>query len=305
MWMVSLGALATLVLGGPATAQTPPSDDSAWGDLLGNGAEVGAFDPGTGGNGGGGAPGGSGSRSTITCTLSIADTGQILGEADLAQLQREYEAAVAGGASALSVDRSCVDASGQIIIDDTIAWTPAMGSPVAPEVLAEMARDRLQLPHPAAQMAPDPAVGATAQLPTYFWLTNWPAEPLWQEASAGTVTARVTATPVRQTWRIADEMRGQTYTQNCGATAGVAYTPGDPPPAGACSWLPEHSSAGQPTDHPTSGEPCFETTVTVYWSLSWVSRGSIITAPTDLGTVPMTSVACIVVAEVQAVVSNP
>ena len=182
-----------------------------------------------------------------------------------------------------------------------IQWTPAVGDPVSPEWLAQQARERLVLPYPNARMAPAPGVGTTAQLRTYFWLTNWPDEPLWQEASAGTVTARVTATAVRQTWRIRDELRGETDTENCGATAGVAFDPANPEAAGSCGWTPQHSSAGQPSDHPTTGEPCFDASVTVYWNLSWDSN---VTEPEDLGTVPMTSTACIVVAEVQAVVSS-
>jgi hypothetical protein len=286
----------------PVAAQVPPDDDSAWGDLIGDGADIGAFDGADQPAGGGGGSGSTGPRSNIQCELTVANLGGASGNMTMEQLQAEYDAVVRGGGDVLYVDRLCTDrTTGQILSFDTIAWTPAVGNPVSPEMLRDLARERLQLPSPAARMAPSPAVGTTAQLPTYFWLTNWPAEPLWEEASAGTVTARVTATPMRQTWRITDELRGVTHTENCGATAGVAFDPANPNPAGACTWTPEHSSAGQPNRHPVTGEPCFDASVTVYWNLSWDSN---ITTPVAFDPVPMTSVACIVVHEIQAVVSS-
>lgn len=298
-------ALLTVLIGflaPPVAAQVPPGDESAWGDLIGDGADVGAFDPGEQPGQGPGSGGGSGPQSDIVCELTVADAESASGNMTMEQLEAEYDAVVRGGGDVLYVDRLCTDrTTGQILSFDTIAWTPAMGNPVSPEVLRDLARERLQLPPPAARMAPSPAVGTTAQLPTYFWLTNWPTEPLREEASAGAVTAWVSATPVRQTWRVTDQLRGVTDTENCGATAGVAFDPANLNPAGACTWTPEHSSAGQPDRHPVTGEPCFDASVTVYWNLTW---GSNVTADAALGTIPMTSVACIVVAEVQAVVSN-
>lgn len=299
------GSLLALLLGGgisvaaalPVRAQAP-EDTESWGDLLGDGAEVGAFEETGGpGNEGGGGSGGGGGGATITCLLTRVSGGGN-DPVTRSQLETEYSAT---GQQPITVARACRDAIGQIVIDDVIQWTPAVGDPVSPEWLAELARDRIELPHPAARMAPSPSVGTTAQLPTYFWVTNWPSAPLHAEASAGTVTAWVDATAVRQTWRIRDELRGETDTENCGATAGVAFDPANPEAAGSCGWTPQHSSAGQPSDHPTTGEPCFDASVTVYWSLSWDSN---VTEPEDLGTVPMTSTACIVVAEVQAVVSS-
>lgn len=289
----------SLTLQLPAGAQqTPPTDTESWGDLIGDGAEVGAFDPGSAPTGPGGGGGGGGQAgSEVTCELR-RQSGTAWSDVTAAQLQQEYDAT---GGQPVRVARTCRDANGQVIADDLIDWTPAVGDPVSPEWLAERARERLVLPHPQAQMAPAPEVGTTAQLPTYFWLTNWPDEPLWQEASAGGVTARVTATPVRQTWRVSDAIRDETATQNCGATPGVVYDPANPEAAGSCSWRPTHSSAGQPERHPITDEPCFDASVTVYWSLVWDSN---ITAEEPLGTVPMTSTACIVVHEIQAVVSE-
>ena len=302
-WGGAVGLLLACVCVAPVAAQAPPDDDSAWGDLLGDGANVGAFDETGDAGGGGGGSGRSGVQSPILCELTVAG-GSLSqsGNMTLEQLEAEFAAVERAGRDVLYVDRDCsVRATGEIIQSDTIAWTPDQGYPLSPEALADMARERLVLPYPSARMAPAPGVGTTAQLRTYFWLTNWPDEPLWQEASAGTVTARVTATAVRQTWRIRDELRGETDTENCGATAGVAFDPANPEAAGSCGWTPQHSSAGQPSDHPTTGEPCFDASVTVYWNLSWDSN---VTEPEDLGTVPMTSTACIVVAEVQAVVSS-
>ena len=283
-----------LAASAPSLAQVP-DDTQSWGELLGNGAEVGAFeDAGQPGETGGG----SSSPRTVECHVYRLSPDEI--EVSYAELQAAYQVQP----SPITITRQCTELPITVIPqrdEDTYDWTPPDGDPYDPAWLAELARDRINLPHPAARMAPAPAIGTTAQLPTYFWVTNWPDAPLYAEASAGTVTARVTATAVRQTWRVSDELRGKTDTENCGQTAGVAFDPANPDQAGSCSWTPHHSSAGQPNDDPTTGEPCFAASVTVYWSLSWDSN---VTEPEDLGTIPMTSSACIVVHEIQAVVSS-
>jgi hypothetical protein len=107
---------------------------------------------------------------------------------------------------------------------------------------------------------------------------------------------------VRQTWEIGDSVRDTSYTVDCGGP-GVVFDPasGAAPPAGACSWIPPHSSAGQSAESEASGEPCFEATVTMTWNVTWDSN---VGAGGDLGEGTSSSTACLVVGEVQAVVTE-
>jgi hypothetical protein len=107
---------------------------------------------------------------------------------------------------------------------------------------------------------------------------------------------------VRQTWDIRDTVRDTTYSVTCEGP-GVAFDPstGDAPPEGACQWTPPHSSAGQALRSETSGEPCFEATVTVTWDVAWDSN---VGEGGSLGEGTSSSTACLVVGEVQAVVTG-
>jgi len=91
-------------------------------------------------------------------------------------------------------------------------------------------------------------------------------------------------------------MRGNTVI-NCGASPGVAFTGAGAAPAGACTWTPRHSSAGQQARNSATGEPCFPATVRVVWNVTW-SGG-------NLGNLTTAASTCIVVHEIQAVVTNP
>jgi hypothetical protein len=274
----------------PAAGQPVPDDTSSYGDLIPDGAEIGVFQPsqasGTGGGGGGGD-----SNRQITCELRR----QTL-DGDLPTTYAELEAMYAVAQEPITVTRVCTEAPATILPEVTIDWTPAEGNPVSPEVLAQMARDRLFVPAPAGDVAPSLEVGTQAQMPTYFWIDNWPGEGELPSASAsaGGVTVTAVATPVSHTWVIEDALReGQTVPCN---GPGVAFTGEGPAPADACSWTPTHSSAGQPTRHPTTDEPCFPAQVTVVWNVTW-SGG-------DLGPIESSASACIVVHEIQAVVSE-
>jgi hypothetical protein len=173
---------------------------------------------------------------------------------------------------------------------------------VDPLVLALRALSEMRLPAPLPGMSPSLEEGTYAQLATFFYLEEW--APMSNSASAGSVTATATAIPVSQTWEITDTYDG---------TASVSITcdgPGAPfdesrpyaaqvPPE--CGWTPRHSSAGQSQRGGSRGEPCFPTTVSLSWDVSWTSN---IGVGGDLGVATTSTEVCLVVAELQAVVTR-
>jgi hypothetical protein len=311
-------AIAGVVMigAGPGSAQTGGGggdgialggDQSAEGELLpgGDGAQVGAeFRTVTAeGGGGGGANrgGGGGSTTGITCRL----TGSFGGfptnlSLSVTALQSAYNT---GGREPVVVYRTCFDGAGTIVSAEGTTWSPPVdgGVPVLvdPALLAEIARSRLVFPAPAVSTSPPADQGTYAQLATFFFMENW--APVEASAAAGPVTARVTATPLRQTWTIRDTYRGSSETVSCEGP-GAAFNPSEllaaqlPP---ACGWTPVHSSAGQTPRGGVQAEACFPTTVTLTWGVRWSSTigpGGALgegTSSTDL---------CLVVAELQAVV---
>jgi hypothetical protein len=282
-----VAVLGAMLVAAPVIAQEPPDDTQSYGELLDDGAEVGVFQPGTVSNSGSG-----GSRRTIRCTLDRETLDGPM-QTSYAELQRMYET----GGNPITVTRRCTELPANFLPDEVIDWTPADGDPVSPEALAQLARSRLQVPTPSGDVSPSIGVGTQAQMATYFWLDNWPAVGAGPSASAsaGGVTVTATATPVSHTWWIRDSVRG-TFPVRCGAGPGAAYSGTGAPPAGACVWTPQHSSAGQSSTHSVTGEPCFAATVTVVWNVAW-SGG-------DLGNLATHANTCIVVHEIQAVVSG-
>src|SRR6266511_2424239 len=132
----------------------------------------------------------------------------------------------------------------------------------------------------------------------------WVWEPLTAQAEAGPVVATATANPTNQTWQIYDKFRDDMYTVEC-AWRGVSY---EEVTAGSaeqpCTWTPPHSSAGQPTP-PGGGQPCFYATVTMTWDVVWTSTIGGAAGPAgNFEPQSRTASTCIVVKEVQAVVSG-
>lgn len=289
--IVGVGLLAPTAL-----AQTPPSDTESWGELLPGGAEIGVFQPSSQNGGTGGTSGRGGGSSTVVCTRTInSGPGEFPFSVERATAQYSNPG---NNNTPVPVLVNCLD-NGEVVdgYPTTIYWTPADGDILTPQQLAELARDRLVIPQPSGDVSPSLGVGTQAQMETYFWLDNWPGagELPSASASAGGVTVTATATPVSHTWWIRDSVRG-TFPVRCGASPGEAYTGTGAPPAGTCHWKPQHSSAGQTNRHAVTGEPCFAATVTVVWNVTW-SGG-------DLGSLPTHANTCIVVHEIQAVVSG-
>jgi hypothetical protein len=294
----------------PGHVQVPASDDEAWGDLILGGAEARArdtdFQPGN-------SPSRAAPRSAprISCSFHTVDSDVTPGQGVLsgADLRTQYDAAVANGGT-FFVYRTCVDLSsgepvripGEEDDGDPFPWAPGQGdAPIDPAVLADIARSRLEFPQPSGGMTPPLETGTFAQLDTYFFVDNW--GPVDASATAGSVTATVTATPIHQAWAISDTLRGATYPVSCDGP-GVAFDPasGGEAPPGACTWPPPHSSAGQSSNNSPSGQACFSATVTITWDVSWTAEGAPGGGP--LGTGTSSASTCIVVQEIQAVVTD-
>lgn len=243
---------------------------------------------------GGGDVGGSSAGAPYRCRY--VDTGRRSGTG-MIEMARTCGTAARGGLGGgwyMTVETVYVDPA------DPSAPPEAVSEPlVDPAVLAFAARRSLRFPAPVVRSSPPVESGTVARLPTYFWVDDW--APVSESASAGPVTATVTATPLRQEWRIDDRLRGTTETVACDG-------PGGPPPdaerasagGGGCVWVPEHSSAGQP-GRGAADEPCFGVTVAVTWGVSWSSN---VGGGGELGAGTSTADACLVVGEVQAVVTD-
>ena len=299
---------AVVMAGAAALAQTPADggtvggdDFDASGELLpgGDGAQVGAAFESTssGGGGAGGGRGGSG----ITCEFvpQVVPSTSDFASLGVAELTAIYEQ---GGGTPLPGVRSCHDASGQVIAAEVTTWAPAAGGPAVitdPVVLAEVARSRLVFPAPVVSTSPPADEGTYAQLPTFFFVENW--AQVSTSATAGPVTATVTASPVRQSWEIRDGLRGTVETVACEGP-GAVFDPSRPlaeqlPPA--CGWTPVHSSAGQSQRGGVNAEACFAATGTVAWEVGWSST---LGPGGALGEGTSSSGLCLVVAELQATV---
>lgn len=145
-----------------------------------------------------------------------------------------------------------------------VMWVPENGGVeappgavlVTPAMLAQEARNALQLPEPAVGVSPDglnenPAL---VNLPTWWWVTN--GEPLTQRTSLGAVWAEVTAEAVASAWVTSDGDRTE-----C-AGLGMAWAPGmrDLQP-GSCSHTYTHANADE------------QAQIQVVWRVSWVGSG--------------------------------
>jgi hypothetical protein len=310
--LVTISIAVVTVTMAPANGAPPPpggvsgSGSEAVGSLLGGGsgagigASHGQFSPGTPVDD---APRGSGGGDDgVTCEMLIVNAG---GRADqgatLDQLQRELGTVQGLGQDKLTVEYVCRGPGGQVWYD-LMEWPPDGDDAVFidPAILADMAYESLYFPPPSGSTTPPMDPGTVAQLPTFFQVDNW--APVSESATAGPVTATVTATPVQQTWDIRDSVRDTSYTVSCEGP-GVAFDPasGDPPPDGVCEWTPPHSSAGQSVRSEQSNEPCFDATVTITWAVAWESN---VGEGDSLGEGTSSSSACLVVGEVQAVVTE-
>lgn len=143
-------------------------------------------------------------------------------------------------------------------------WIPAVdgaaapaGVPlVSPALLAQEARNSLQLPNPTVGVSPDGANQnpALVRLPTWWWVTN--GEPLVQRTALGPVWAEVTAEAVSSVWVAGDGTRSE-----CSGL-GMAWARGmDEYERGSCSHTYTRANASEVAE------------VQVVWRVSWVGSG--------------------------------
>lgn len=188
--------------------------------------------------------------------------------------------------------------------DPPVEWNPGITEPVPdvdPATLAEEAIDELTFPVPNGQTSPPLDTGSYAQLTTYFEVNDWVT--LTASAAAGPITSTVTATPNQLEIVLIDNVGD--WWDGEPRSLGTANCEEPAPDSGStatCEWDPPHSSAGQVTAHPTTGEPCFEVVILVEWSLNWSVEGADGGGP--LPSAWMGSSTCIVVAEIQAVIDD-
>ena len=128
----------------------------------------------------------------------------------------------------------------------------------APAVVAAMARASIPIPEPVIGTSPSSDQQTYAQVRTWLWVDDgW-----WRErtatASAGGVSATVTASPVQSSWTTGD---GDTFT--CPGP-GVVWRSGMAEDATDCSHVYRRSSAGEPDGQ-------FTITVTVQFDVRWRS----------------------------------
>lgn len=158
------------------------------------------------------------------------------------------------------------------------------GELVDPEALALEALESVTIPDPTIGMSP-PAGSLVVQVPTWLWLSGdwWRAYEA--TATAGRVSATVTAEPVETSWSMGD---GSTVT--CSGP-GVAWTPGAPEDATDCSHTYTSTSADAPGG-------TFGLTVTVSLEVGWSSNSG---AGGTFDSISRTAGQAVRVGEIQAV----
>jgi len=192
----------------------------------------------------------------------------------------------------VSVMRICTDGGGYSVADIVTFTLPVSAPPADPRDLALMARERLPFPLPDVAFSPpleDPDDFLLVQLPTWVWVENW-AE-VTRTATAGGVTATVTARPVRQVWDFRPRVADPETEGGCDGP-GTPYDPAKRPEEQSteCSFTFRHSSAAEPG-------AAYEGHLTVIYEVSWTSN---VGAGGSLGSVPRTSVVPVRVGEQQA-----
>lgn len=151
----------------------------------------------------------------------------------------------------LVCDGSVVPIDGQGIVPE--------GGAVDPAQLAADARASVPIEAPPIETSPDADRETYSQMTTWLWVT-----PSWWKgytatASAGRVSATVTATPVSATWSTGDG-----GTEEC-AGPGVVWRRGLDDDDTYCSHVYRRSSAGEPDDR-------YALQVTVDFEVSWSSN---------------------------------
>lgn len=160
-----------------------------------------------------------------------------------------------------------------------VEWVPGSPPAISPDVLAQQARSRLNLPRVVISL--NPSGDQLTNLPV--WLSVDPAswQPQTATASVPGLSVTATARPIEATWSM-----GEGTSVVC-AGPGTRWAPGiDPAKASPdCGFTYQHSSAGAPGG-------TFTVTATVAWEVIWAGGG-------ETGTVPGLTTTGAVAARVQ------
>jgi hypothetical protein len=132
------------------------------------------------------------------------------------------------------------------------------GGAVDPAALAAQARESVPIAAPGINTSPDSSRRLYTQVPTWLWLDETWWQPYTATATAGRVSATVTATPSQARWSMGD---GEVVP--C-AGPGTPWREGMAEDATDCSYTYRHSSAGRPNDS-------YTLTVTVEFTVTWSS----------------------------------
>lgn len=144
-------------------------------------------------------------------------------------------------------------------------------NPTTPEQLAREAASRLTFALPTASMSPPPDK-LVVNFGTWLWVDPSAWHTLTATATAGAVSATVSAEPARVVWQMGD------------GNAVICFDPGrqwtTALPSNAtsnCTYTYAANSASQP-------QGTFTVTTTIYWHLTWLSVGA--PGGGDFGLVP-------------------
>lgn len=158
-------------------------------------------------------------------------------------------------------------------------------SAVAPEVVRDRARARIDPPAPAPASSP-PLSGTTyVNVATWLWLDEADWTPIEVSETQGLVTVTVRATPTQASWDMGD---GEVIV--CDGP-GVIWETSLPESETDCSHTYAHSSYGEP-------EGRFDGSVTVTWRFEWWING---VYQGGFGLVDLVSGFEVAVGEIQAV----
>ena len=240
--------VAAAALASPAIAQTPGGSGYAWTETRENSATVGAEETvksqDRSGNSGGSSP----------CTWTPVEP-DLVGEETLLIFTRVPNAHYAW------FIKRCTNPDGSVSTQFIPVEITDPDPPADPEQLRTRAVEELHLPSPAIAMSPPGA--QTVHVASWLWIDDAIWQPHSRSASAGGVTATVTASPIRTLW---DMGNGEVVV--CDGP-GEPYDPAasDPARTSSCSYTYVNSSAGLPGD-------AYLVTVTIEWELSWTVAGA-------------------------------
>lgn len=192
----------------------------------------------------------------------------------------------------------CRDASSGVLLQATwTVWDPAIPPasqvPAPPAVeLGQQALRQLQIPVPAVAFWPAD-IPALVRFPVLLHVENWGV--LSATATAGGLSATVTATPVRSEFMMTDRgsLGDDSTTVTC-RTAGTVYNPNYAmdDQGSDCSYTFRHSTGGEP-------DLKFHESATLVWQVSWSATNG---QGGDLGEMARTSAFVVDVEEAHSVI---